>query len=134
RIHARTDVCALWHLDGIQRAFGRIDAKRREQVPLVLDRVAWPQLARPRDGVRVHPASSRNGVADTQRRTRQPRQPRASRPAVEVDHQIESPAPEIRADAPIVADSTGPVVSGMTRTSSRWGLPWTTGAAASSTR
>ena len=43
---------------GNARAVGRRDAERREQIPLVLDRVPRPQRARPRDPPRVHPAAA----------------------------------------------------------------------------
>ena len=77
------------HLDRSARRVRRRDVERREQIPLVLDRMARPQLARPRDAPRVHPAPAGDLVADAHRRAAQPRQQRRARPAVEIDGEIE---------------------------------------------
>ena len=67
--------------------------------------MARPQLARPRDHARVHPASAANPVADADRRAAQPHEERRPRPAVEIDgeieaHRAEPPAERDVADEP----------------------------------
>ena len=76
------------HLHDVDRSLGRRDVERRQQIPLVLDRVPPAQLARPRDAPRVHPAAAGDLVADPDRRAAQPRQQRRPRSAVEVDGDV----------------------------------------------
>ena len=59
---------------------GRGNVERLEQIPLVLDRVPRPQLARPRDAHRVHPARAA---------TSYPRRPGA--PLSHVNHDARGP-------------------------------------------
>ena len=61
---------------------------RLQQVPLIDDRMPLAERTRPRHRVRVHPASSLDFVPDPLRRPGRQRQPRASRSAVQVDHDI----------------------------------------------
>ncbi len=79
---------------------------RLEQVPLIHDRVPTPQLAGPRHGPRVHPRSSLDLVTDARWRSRQPREPCASRAAVEVDHQVVPLTAQPAGQPQIVGNST----------------------------
>ncbi len=95
------------HLHRVARRIGfflRPAVDRFEQVPLIPYRMPGSQRARSRHGFRVHPRPAGDLVADSLRRPGQPRQPRASRPAVQIDDEIipfASKTPgqlEIRAD------------------------------------
>ena len=76
------------HLDRHGGSIRRRDAERRQQVPLVLHRVARPETPRARDRVRVHPAPSDHGVAEAHARAAQPCQHRRARSAVKINHEV----------------------------------------------
>ena len=95
----------LGHLERVIDRRWRRDAQRRQQVPLVLDRVARPQFPSALDGLRVHPAAAGDPVAESLARPGEPREPRAARPAVKIDDQVE-PSPGQRASqSPVVGDA-----------------------------
>src|SRR5207248_9019931 len=76
------------HLDTEGRRIGAGNAERRQQVPLIFNRMTRPERARPGDAARVHPAPAGDLVSDSDRRAAQPRQQRAPRAAVKVDGQV----------------------------------------------
>ena len=89
--------------------------------------------ARPVDRPRVHPPPSLDVVADrAAARPARPRQPRAARAAVKVDHEVEPLAPQPPRERTSSATRLHPAACGTTITSSRCGLPVTTGAASRS--
>src|SRR5207248_2838421 len=76
------------HLNGKGRRVRPWHAERRQQVPLILDRMPRPEAARPGDALGVHPASASHGVADARRRAAEPYKQRAARSAVKIDREI----------------------------------------------
>ena len=66
----------------------RIDL--RQQIPLVLDRVARAKLPRPVDDMRVHPRPALHIVAHSPGRPAGPGEPRAAGPAVKVDGDVDA--------------------------------------------
>ena len=100
-----------------------------------IDRVARPQLARPRDARACTSSCGRRLVADAHRRAAQPGEQRRARPAMKIDGEVEALARAAGGRAPgRRAARAGRGARGATITSSRCGLPATTGAAAGSTR
>ena len=75
------------------------------------------------DGARVHPAGAPDVVADALRRAGGPGQPRAARPAVQVNHHVEPPARSRHARRTSSRIRARPARPLDTITSSRWGLP-----------
>ena len=82
---------------------GTRDAERFQQIPLVLDAVPGPQLARAWHPRGVHPGARGYLVADPVRRARCPGEPRAARAAVEIDGQVEAPPPQIEPKREVVS-------------------------------
>jgi hypothetical protein len=82
------------HFDRRLRPIRSRDADRVEQVPLVLDRVARAESARPRHTPRIHPGAPGDLVPDPLRRTAQPREQRSPWAAMKIDREIVMLAPQ----------------------------------------
>ncbi len=78
---------------------------RREQIPLVDDRVSPAQRAGSRDRTRIHPAPSWDFVTDSRRCSREPREPGAAWSAVQIDDDVVSVAAKPSRQAEIVGNS-----------------------------
>ena len=78
------------HLDRVNRPLRRIDAEHGEQVPLVLHRVAPPELTRSSHSTRVHPAPACHVVPHAEWRAAEPGEERGARPAMKVDRYVEA--------------------------------------------
>ena len=88
------------HRHRVARAIGRADAERFEQRPLVEHRMARRhERSGPRHARRIAPSPPGKVIADALRRARRPRQQPAARPAVEIDHEIETLGVQPRREA-----------------------------------
>ena len=102
------------HVDRVTRRIRAVAGPavdRRQQVPLVLDRMPRPQVARPVDGFRVVPAAALDVVADALAGAGGPRQPRAARAAVQVDDDVESRRAEPAGEPDVIDDPRAVLVA-----------------------
>ena len=98
------------------RSIRRRDAERRQQIPLVLDRMPRPELPRARDARRVHPAAAGDLVAEALRRAAQPGEQRRARPAVKIDREVVAPRAKRRAEREVAEQAAQPRARGATIT------------------
>ena len=100
----------LWHFDRRPASVWGGDAEeRRQQIPLVFDRMPRRhQRARPRQPRRVGPRAPRQVVADALGGAGGTGEPRAARPAVEIDDEIEPLRAKAPCQAEVVSQSAQP--------------------------
>src|SRR5262249_58427554 len=91
------------HRDGKRGWTRRPHAKDCDEVPLILDRVAPPKLARPGHAALYRPPAPRDLVAEAERRAAHPRQERRARTAVKINRDVEP----LRAQPPPECDVAG---------------------------
>ena len=93
------------HLQWIARGIGRSDAERRQQIPLVGDRVTRRFVSGPLHDVGVHPRAPLDVVADACRRAARPCEPCGAGTAVQIDCDVEPLAAQPPRDRHIVAQA-----------------------------
>lgn len=104
-VHLVCGVGADAHRDRIGVAARRLDAERRQQVPLVLHRVPRPEDPWPTDLRGVHPATAHDVVADPGCGATQPGEERGARATMKINGQIESCAAQPADEGTLVAQS-----------------------------
>jgi hypothetical protein len=93
------------HLNRVARRCRRRDIQRREQIPLVPDRMPATKLPRTIDDVGVDPAPRDDAVADAPAGAAQERERRGPRPTMEVDRQIVVLPPQFPAERDVGEDA-----------------------------
>src|SRR5262245_47283455 len=97
----------LGHLDRVELGGAGANAQRREQIPLIEDRVTRKEIGRPLDAMRVDPRPPWHLIADAHGRPAGPRQPCRAWATVQIDHHVEPFATQSLSEREIVGQPFG---------------------------